>query len=551
MFNQERADIACNFFEKVLKHSADEWYGKPFLLAPWQDQALSRIFGDVDEDGRRIVEQVYLEVPKKSGKSEFAAGIILLVLILETTPGCQIYGAAAATRQALNVYRAATKMVEQSPLLKKRLRILRGTNRIIKYSDPDSFYAAIAADGDFGDGVNPSFVVADELHRWKTRKQLENWDVLSNGGITRKQTLTVAITTAGVQNESPLAWRLHEKTKKIESGVVSDPKFFGRIYGAEKTDDPLSEATWIKASPSLKENGGFLDISKLREKCNGFIAEGNLTSWKRYFLNIWDQKENLAIDMTQWDASAGGWKAEGLLPSSVPVVIDGKEQPRSVRPFRTEYLARFIERRCWAGVDLSMTTDLSSLVFLFPSEDGTFDALPFFWLPDANIRKLERTLGVPLQAWAEKGFLELCPGPVVDYREIRARLEWASQMFDLREICWDPWNSHQISVPMIDDGYKCVDIRQGYQTLSEPTKKTMELIALGKLHHGNHPVMRWNAGCATTATDGRDNVMFAKPNRMTTISRIDGLAAMTNAMVRAMLDNNSESVYNSRGIVFI
>jgi len=58
----------------------------------------------------------------------------------------------------------------------------------------------VAADGDFGDGVNPAFVVADEVHRWKTRKQLENWDVLSKGGITRKQTLTIAITTAGLHH---------------------------------------------------------------------------------------------------------------------------------------------------------------------------------------------------------------------------------------------------------------------------------------------------------------------------------------------------------------
>jgi phage terminase large subunit-like protein len=223
-FDQQKADAACNFFEGVLKHTADEWYGKPFILAPWQEEPVQQIFGQVDEDGRRIIEMVYLEVPKKTGKTEWSAGLVVLLLVMTETKGCQIYGAASATRQAMNVYRAACKMVEQSPILTKRLRVLRGTNRILKRSDPDSFYAAVAADGDFGDGVNPSCVIADEVHRWKTRKQIENWDVLSNGGITRRQTLTVAITTAGVQNESPLAWRLHEKTRKIQAGIVADPK---------------------------------------------------------------------------------------------------------------------------------------------------------------------------------------------------------------------------------------------------------------------------------------------------------------------------------------
>lgn len=544
-FSEEHAAAACNFFEGILKHTADSYYGKPFILSPWQEEALREIFGNLDEDGLRIIEQVYLEVPKKAGKSEFAAGIILLGLILEVAPGCQIYGAASATRQALNVYRAASKMVEQSSLLKSRFRILRSTNRILKRKDPDSFYAAIAADGDLGDGVNPSITVADEVHRWKTRKQLENWDVLSNGGITRKQTLTIAITTAGVQNESPLAWRLHEKTRKINAGIVSDPKFFGRIYGAEKEDDPAAESTWIKANPSLMENGGFLDKEKVREKYVAHLAEGDLTSFKRYFLNIWDQKENLAVDMVKWDAGSGEWSAAGLLPNPGPAIIAGTlvDAPK-VRPFPNEFIKKFMGRRCWAGVDLSMTTDTSAAVFVFPcEEEDTYDVLPFFWLPDATIRKMEVKLGVPLQKWARDGFLELSPGEYVDYQHIRERLEWGAQMFDLQEICWDPWNSRQISKLMVDDGYVCVEIRQGYQSLSEPTKKILELVARNALHHGNHPVLRWQAGCTTTVTDHRDNIMFSKPDREKSTSRIDGMAAMANAMYRAILAESQTITY--------
>jgi phage terminase large subunit-like protein len=115
------------------------------------------IFGQLDDYGDGLVKMAYFEVPKKVGKTECAAGIILFVLILDPNPGCQVYGAAAATRQAMNVYRAACKMGEQSPLLRKRLRPLWGTNRIVKRDDPDSFYAAVAAGGDLSDGVNPAF----------------------------------------------------------------------------------------------------------------------------------------------------------------------------------------------------------------------------------------------------------------------------------------------------------------------------------------------------------------------------------------------------------
>jgi phage terminase large subunit-like protein len=538
-FSQPHADAVCNFFERVLKHTADEWYGKPFLLVPWQEEALSAIFGEVDDEGNRIIEMAYLEVPKKAGKSEMAAGVALFVLLTTKTPGCQVYGAAAATRQALNVFRAACKMIDQSRFLSRRLRVLRGTHRIIKRRDPESFYAAVAADGDFGDGVNPAVVIADEVHRWKTRKQLDNWDVLSNGGITRRQTLTIAITTAGVQNESPLAWRLHEKTRKLQEGVVEDPKFYGRIYGADRNDDPSDPKTWVKANPSLIENGGFLPLEKIRDKYMSLAAEGDLTSFKRYYLNIWDQKEDRAIDMVKWDASVGDWKAAGLSP---------KPPEDKVRPLPHDLMKRFIERRCWVGVDLSMTTDLSAVAFVFPLEDDAYDVLPFFWLPENGIRKRELRDGMPYGRWIRQGSMESCPGDVIDYRQVKARLEWGSEVFDVEEMCFDPWNSRQLSVPLIEAGHHCVEIRQGMLSLSEPSKKLLELVVSGKLHHGGHPVLRWNATCVT-ANEKNDNLMFTKPERSKNSSRIDGIAATVTALARAIaaMPKNG-SVYDTRGL---
>jgi phage terminase large subunit-like protein len=370
-------------------------------------------------------------------------------------------------------------------------------------------------------------VVADELHRWKTRKQLENWDVLSLGGVTRRQPLTIAITTAGVQNESPLAWRLHEKTRRIEDGVVQDPAFVGRIFGANEKDDWTAESTWIKANPSLKQRGGFLDIARIREKYDASLSDPESQSaFRRYYLNIWNQKENRVIDLARWDASVGSWTAAGLLP---------KERPDKVRELAPSVLEHFAGRRCWAGVDLSMTTDLSAVAFVFTCDDGGFDVLPFFWTPEGSVRKRELRDGMPYSRWADQGFIELSAGDVIDYREVKARLEWASQIFDLREICFDPWNSRQISVPLVEEGYTCIEIRQGIAMLSEPSKKLLELVTASKLRHGGHPVLRWNASCLA-AKETNDNLMFTKPPRSLSSSRIDGISATVNALVRAIMD---------------
>jgi phage terminase large subunit-like protein len=540
-FSQPHADVACNFFEKILQHTQDEWSGKPFLLAPWEEEALTEIYGRLDDNGERIIQQVYLELPKKSGKTEFAGGLVLLELLLNKMLGCQVYGAAAAQRQALNVYRAARTMVDLSPILKKQFKILASTSRIIKRSDPNSFYAAVAADGDLSDGVNPACSVCDEVHRWRTRKQLENHDVLSLGGITRKRALNVNITTAGVQNESPLAWRLHEKTLRIKQGIFSDPTFYGRIYAADAEDDWTDEKTWIKANPSLKQNGGFLDIAKIREKFTAAQTDPDgLRSFRRYFLNLWDQKENRCIQMEQWDKCKGPWEAQGLME---------KAPEDSLRPLPHELLKYFFGRKAWPGVDLSMTTDMTAVTFVFLAPDGNFDLLPFFWMPENGLRKRELRDGMPYRTWAEQGFLELCKGDVIDYRDVKARLLWGAQMFDIPEMCFDRYNSREMSAQLIDEGYECVEIGQGYQDQNAPCKKILELVANGKIRHGGHPILRWNASCLSTE-EHNDLLKFSKPERQKDSSRIDGMQAAADGMARAMLFT-SGSVYDTRGVLEI
>jgi len=525
-FSQSHADVACNFFENLLCHTADQWYGHPFLLAPWEGEALEAVFGTLTPEGLRQIETVYLEVPKKAGKTEFAAGIILLALMLDPNPGCQVYGAAAAQRQALNVYRAACKMVEQSPYLSKKLRLVRSTHRIVKRSDPESFYAAVAADGDLSDGVNPSVTVADEIHRWKTRKQLENWDVLTLGGITRKQTLNIAITTAGVRSESPLAWRLHEKTERIALGLAEDPTFYGRIYGASKEDDHSDPKTWIKANPSLVENGGFLELDKIRKVYESTLSEPEkLISFKRYYLNIWDEARNRCIDLAKWDACVKTFEARPLLE---------KQPEDKVRPLHRDVLAHFIGRRCWAGVDMSITTDFTAVVFVFDTEAGGFEVLPFFWLPEEKVKVRERRDHMPYSKWVKEGWLEVSPGPVIDVREMRERLEWGNRMFELKSIIFDPREARQISSPMTDEGYTCVHLQQGIAHLSEPSKKFLECVETATLHHGGHPIYRFNA-LSLSAKERDGLIMFEKPDRMRETVRIDGIAATANALSQAIV----------------
>src|ERR1035441_5919542 len=194
-----------------------------------------------------------------------------------------------------------------------------------------------------------------------------------------------------------------------------------------------------------------------------------------------------------------------------------------------------------------MTTDLTAVSFVFPDTDDGYEVLPFFWIPEKGIRKRELRDGMPYRRWVEQGFIESSPGDVIDYRDVKARLEWGAEVFGLKEICIDPWNSQQLSAPLEEEGFVCVEIRQGVQSLSLPSKKLLELVVSGKLYHGGHPVLRWNASCVTTK-ESNDNLMFSKPERSKNSSRIDGIAATVNALARAIVYVPKQSVYATRGL---
>ena len=108
-----------------------------------------------------------------------------------------------------------------------------------------------------------------------------------------------------------------------------------------------------------------------------------------------------------------------------------------VRTLPHDLLRHFVDRRCWVGVDLSMTTDLSAVTAVFPRPDAGYDVLPFPFLPEDGLRKAEVRDGMPYRSWARQGFIETTPGNVIDYRAVRARIKWCCEMFDVAEVCFD------------------------------------------------------------------------------------------------------------------
>lgn len=196
---------------------------------------------------------------------------------------------------------------------------------------------------------------------------------------------------------------------------------------------------------------------------------------------------------------------------------------------RAEYLSSLRGRRCYVGMDLSSTKDLTALMAVFPDDDG-FDVLSAFFVPTGNIRERSTRDRVPYEQWVREGHLIATPGNVVDYEAVREKLsDWASD-YDIREIAFDPWNATDLVTRLqAQDGFTCVPMRQGFASLSAPTKSLEKAILARTLRHDGHPVLRWNIGNISVETDATGNLKLSKK---VSTERIDGAAALVMAIDR-------------------
>jgi phage terminase large subunit-like protein len=506
----------------------------------WQRKVLRGIYGNPDPiTGLRRYRSAYISVGKKNGKSFLIGGLPLYHLLMENEHNPEAYGAAAAKDQAAIVYRAAAQLVKANPDLNSRLRILPSTKRILR-RDGGGFYAVLSADGDVQDGVEPSLLIRDEIHRWKSARAETLRDVLTKGQISREEPLDIAITTAGAQYESLLWWQEYEHAKKVLDGSLAGNSLFVAIWEADRKRVESDPGYWksrearVAANPSHEDYpGGFLKDAALVGELNKALDEPSQRSkYIRYHLNVpIAQEEEPVIDMAKWLLCDGG--------------VDLRDWPT----YDVDLLIRkwgLLNRPCWCGVDASWTTDLTAVVFVFPPFEGVeqWTVLPFFWMPEERITDLERVCRVPYAHWIDTGFIHTTPGNGIDMRAVKDRIKWGREMFELIEVDYDRVNFRTQAMELLDDGIETIEVTQTFLLLSHPTKYLLSSYVDRKLRHGNNPVYNWMASCLQLQYDKKDNCQPTKPERMKSAKRIDGIAATVTGLSRLLVAEDNSVTYS-------
>lgn len=504
-----RADRVIAFIEG-LKITAGAHAGRKFRLRDWQKDIVRGIYA-TDADGKRMVRQALVAIPRKNGKSATAAALCLAHLAgPEAEARGQCFSAAADRDQASILFREMLAMIEADEYLSDRI-IVRHFNKSLEDTETGSTYQALSSDARKAHGLSPSFVVCDELAQWHGR---ELYDNLLTGTGARAEPLVVTISTMSADASSVMS-ELVAYGRQVNAGEIDDPSFHASIYAADDKADPWAEETWFACNPAL---GDFRSLEEMRTAAaQAQRLPAREPSFRLLYLNQ-------AVDATARFISGRDWRACAAEPDDL------------------------LGQRCYLGLDLSATTDLTALVAFFPDSG---DVRAWFWAPRDGLEDAERRDHVPYQLWARQGFLEATPGRAIDKRFVVHRLGEIVQDFDVQALAFDRWKMDEVQRYMADEGVKLTmqPWGQGFKDMSPAIDALETAILQGTLRHPSHPVLDWCMSNAVTMTDPAGNRKLVKDRSR---GRIDGAVALAMSVgVAARTPPKKPSVYASRGLIAV
>jgi phage terminase large subunit-like protein len=505
VFNEEKA-LRFLRWMTLFKHTKGKLVGKHIEPAPIQVFVFGNIYGwEHKETGLRRFKKGYWQVARKNAKSQSLACVGSYETFAFGENMSEVYIGATKTEQSKIVWNEIKAQVQGCDFLKGKYKIAYGK---IEHLKSNSFIAALSKDaGKTGDGLNVQCGIIDEYHAHPTS---EIYDVLVSGTGARPQPLMMIITTAGFDLNNPCYSVEYKYVSQLldPNNPRENDEYFVMINELDKDDDIKDERNWEKANPilcSYEEGVNFLRgelkaALDVPEKMRNFLTKN---------MNIWvSMRDNGYMDMSKWAACGQDFDLS---------IIEGLE--------------------CTVGVDLSAKIDLTSVGFIF-KKDGKYIVLGHSFMPEDTLNQKIKTDKAPYDLWVKQGWITTTPGAVVDYNFIKSYIKNFEQQYKVkvREICVDTWNATQFMQDMEAEGYTVVEIRQGIQTLGGPTKDFREQVYQGNLIHNNNPVLTWAINNAVTRQDANANIMLDKSK---STERIDPIAAIINAHVRAMLRNET------------
>jgi len=488
---QTRVDRLISFLQS-LPITKGIYAGRKMRLLPGQRRFIEAVYGRKATDGRRLVRLAILSMPRGNGKTGLLAGLALAHLLgPESEQRGEVYSCAYNKLQASLIFAEMQAIIEAVPEFEAGCNLQR-FGKIIEVMSGDgagSIYESLSADDRRAHGLGPSFWVYDEF------AQAPNSDLLNNLRTSmgkRRESLGVIISTQAANDQHPLSQLIDD------AALGEDPSIYLQLAAAPIEADIFDEHTWFACNEAL---GKFLDLAEFRAQA---AQAKRLPSLRAKFQNL---RLNQRIDANVQFLSDYDWTA-----CAAPVDIEA-----------------LAGQACFGGLDLSQTTDMTSLVLYWP-DNGAL--VPYFWLPEEGLLDRDRREGGHYRAWRDAGLLETTPGKAINFRFLIRRLAEIRARFDLRAVAYDRHFIKTFEMQCAEEGVRLPlkEFGQGYVSFS-PAVQAFEAAVLDRrLHHGGHPILRWQMSNVAIEMDAAGN---RKPNKKRALAHIDGVVAAMMAVAIA------------------
>ena len=487
-FRDEAVQLVANFFS-VLKHSTGRHAGKPFDLQPWQHFVIANMYGFfLKGTNERLVQNAYIEMARKQGKSAFGVGKCLYHLIGDGEQGAEVYLAANSRDQVkLSSWPLCSNFAKGLDPKGKRLEVYRD---MVKLDITKSWLKVLASDSTKLDGPNASMYLLDEYHAARNTGMK---DVLQSSQGMRENPMGCIITTAGF-DKLGVCYEYREMCVDILKDLKQDDSIFIAIYSLDEEDDWQDEQVWEKSNPNL-------GITVQKRYIKGQITKANNST-----------SEEVGVKtktLNMWCDSSDVWIPDNYILDNT-INMDLKD---------------YAGMECYAGVDLASTRDLTSLTFMFVMPEGDVHFKTIYYLPEASLT--EKRFRDQYGEWRRQGLLKITPGNVTDYDFILNDLMDVNKDIHILSVAYDPYNATQFVINATDKGLPMEAYGQNLGNFNKPTKEIERLILSGRAKIDNNVI---NRHCFRNVVMVRDNNGNIKPSKKFEEKKIDGVISMIEAL---------------------
>ena len=493
-FDQKKPNKVIKFKENFCNHHEGELAPQLMKLELWQKAFYSVIYGIVDKDGNRQFREVLLVVGRKDGKTLMAASDADYMTFLDGEYGARIFFVAPKLEQARLCFDAYYQMILKEPELNE-LAKKRRTDIYVESTNTSA--QPLAFNAKKSDGLNPHFIVCDEIGAWQGDQGLKQYEVLKSALGARKQPMILSITTANY-GEGGVYDELIKRGTAVLNGTSQETRFAPFIYQIDDVDKWNDINELRKSMPNLNVS---VSMDYILEEIA--VAEGSLSKKAEFLTKYCNVKQNSSV---AWLDSQTIEKCYG------------------------DHFELNDFRNCYAvmGIDLSRTTDLTAATVLI-ERDGIIHTFARFYLPANKIEEATARDGIPYQTYIQKGFLIPSGDNFVDYNDV---FSWCRELIEKYKIYplqvgYDRYSSQYLINDMTQYGFHCDDVYQG-ENLTPVIRETEGLLKDGKIKIGDNDLLKihfYNSALKINAETERCKLIKVEQR-----SHVDGMAAFLDAM---------------------